>query len=182
MHNRNNKYSYITKQEELIEFVINTLLTLSTDQVINVGIDFESYVKEEYRLVSSGLDSYCNKLRLMSINWTFNDNCPIVIELNTVDIKHLLQMLSDSSRFVVWAHNAAFEIRQIKHHYDLELDNIFCSMVLFNTLYVSTGWKQGKAIGSGLAAVMRHFANVELDKELQMSDWSNPNLSIQQLE
>lgn len=180
--NRNNKYSYITTNLELQAFVINTLATLSINTVVNVGIDFETYVKEEYRLVSSGLDAYCNKLRLLSINWIGNDNCPIVIELNTVDIKPLLQLLSDKNKFIVWAHNAAFEIRQIKHHYDMELDNIYCSMVLFNTLYVSTGWKQGKSIGSGLEAIMRHFANIELDKELQLSDWSNPNLSSQQLE
>lgn len=178
---RNNDYSYITTQEELQEFVINTLVTLSNEHIVNVGIDFETYVKEEYRLVSSGLDPYCNKLRLLSINWTDNDSCPIVIELNTVDITPLLVCLSDSSKFLVWAHNAAFEIKQIKHHYSLELTNIYCSMVLFNTLYVSIGWRQGKLIGAGLAAIMRHFAGVVMSKELQTSDWSSPILSSEQL-
>jgi DNA polymerase I-like protein with 3'-5' exonuclease and polymerase domains len=181
MSHRNNDYSYITTDLELQEFVINTLVTLSIKNIVNVGIDFETYVKEEFRLVSSGVDPYCNKLRLLSINWLGNSSCPIVIDLNTVDIKPLLLLLSDSSRFIVWAHNAAFEIRQIKHHYNLELSNIYCSMVMFNTLYVSIGWRQGKLIGAGLAAIMRHFAGVVMSKELQTSDWSSPILSTEQL-
>jgi DNA polymerase I-like protein with 3'-5' exonuclease and polymerase domains len=178
---RNSDYSYITSNKELQEHVINTLVTLSTKHIVNVGIDFETYVKEEFRLVSSGVDPYCNKLRLLSINWIGNDSCPIVIDLNTVDITPLLLLLSDKDKFIVWAHNAAFEIRQIKHHYNLELSNIYCSMVMFNTLYVSIGWRQGKLIGAGLAAIMRHFAGVVMSKELQTSDWSSPILSSEQL-
>ena len=182
LSHRNNNYSYITTNLELQEYVINTLATLSINNIVNVGIDFETYVKEEFRLVSSGIDPYCNKLRLISINWIGNEGSPIVIELNTVDITPLLLLLSDSSKFIVWAHNAAFEIRQIKHHYNLELTNIYCSMVMFNTLYVSIGWRQGKLIGAGLAAIMRHFAKVVMSKELQTSDWSSPILSKEQLE
>lgn len=182
LSHRNNDYSYITTDLELQEYVINTLATLSINNIVNVGIDFETYVKEEFRLVSSGIDPYCNRLRLLSINWIGNDSPPIVIELNTVDITPLLLLLSDSSKFIVWAHNAAFEIRQIKHHYNLELTNIYCSMVMFNTLYVSIGWRQGKLIGAGLAAIMRHFAGVVMSKELQTSDWSSPLLSKEQLE
>lgn len=178
---RNNDYSYITTDVELQAYVINTLVTLSITNIVNVGIDFETYVKEEYRLVSSGLDPYCNKLRLLSINWIGNDGPPIVIDINTVDIKPLLIVLSNKNKFIVWAHNAAFEIKQIKHHYNLELTNIYCSMVLFNTLYVSIGWRQGKLIGAGLATIMRHFAGVVMSKELQTSDWSSPILSSEQL-
>jgi hypothetical protein len=182
LSHRNNNYSYITTNLELQVYVINTLATLSINNIVNVGIDFEGYVKEEFRLVSSGIDPYCNKLRLISINWIGNDSPPIVIELNTVDITPLLLLLSDSSKFIVWAHNAAFEIRQIKHHYNLELTNIYCSMVMFNTLYVSIGWRQGKLIGAGLGPIMRHFAGVVMSKELQTSDWSSPLLSKEQLE
>lgn len=182
LSHRNNNYSYITTNLELQAYVINTLATLSINNIVNVGIDFETYVKEEFRLVSSGIDPYCNKLRLISINWIGNDNPPTVIELNTVDITPLLLLLSDSSKFIVWAHNAAFEIRQIKHHYNLELTNIYCSMVMFNTLYVSIGWRQGKLIGAGLGPIMRHFAGVVMSKELQTSDWSSPLLSKEQLE
>jgi DNA polymerase I-like protein with 3'-5' exonuclease and polymerase domains len=181
LSHRNNDYSYITTNKELQEYVINTLVTLSINNIVNVGIDFETYVKEEFRLVSSGIDPYCNKLRLLSINWIGNDGAPIVIELNNVDITPLLLLLSDSSKFIVWAHNAAFEIRQIKHHYNLELTNIYCSMVMFNTLYVSIGWRQGKLIGAGLAVIMKHFAGVVMSKELQTSDWSSPLLSSEQL-
>jgi len=180
MYNRNssNNYSYITQQERLVDYVIQPLLDASCSSIVNVGIDFETYIKEEYKLVSSGLDPYCNRVRLLSINWGPN---PIVIDLHTVDIRELLLLLSDSSRFIVWAHNAAFEIRQIKHHYNLELTNIYCSMVLFNTLYVAVGWRQGKSIGAGLADIMRHFASIEVDKELQLSDWSSPILSKEQI-
>ncbi len=176
--NSTNNYSYITQQEHLVEFVMQPLLDASSNTIVNVGIDFETYVKDEYKLVSSALDPYCNRLRLLSINWGIS---PIVIDLHTVDIRELLILLSDSSKFIVWAHNAAFEIKQIKHHYNLELTNIYCSMVLFNTLYVATGWRQGKSIGSNLEAIMRHFAAVELDKELQLSDWSGPILSKEQI-
>lgn len=179
MHkNSYNNYSYITKQESLLEAVIQPLIDLSCNSVVNVGIDFETYVKDEYKLVSSALDPYCNRVRLLSINWGV---APIVIDLHTVDIKDLLILLSDSGKFIVWAHNAAFEIKQIKHHYNLELSNIYCSMVLFNTLYVAIGWRQGKSIGASLEAIMRHFAGVEVDKELQLSDWSSPILSKEQI-
>lgn len=179
MHkNSCNNYSYITKQESLLEDVIQPLIDLSCNSIVNVGIDFETYVKDEYKLVSSALDPYCNRLRLLSINWGV---APIVIDLHCVDIKDLLILLSDSNKFIVWAHNAAFEIKQIKHHYDLELSNIYCSMVLFNTLYVAIGWRQGKSIGASLEAIMRHFAEVEVDKELQLSDWSSPILSKEQI-
>lgn len=176
-----NIYSYITTQE-LLEQTIDVLTTLSNRQVVNVGIDFESYVKDEYRLVSSGLDCYCNKLRLLSINWIDNEGPTVVIELNTVDITSLLKFISNSDKFIVWAHNAAFEIRQIKYHYGIELENIYCSMVLINTLYVSIGWRQGKLIGSSLGAIMRHFAGIVMDKTLQTSDWASPILSRAQLE
>jgi DNA polymerase I-like protein with 3'-5' exonuclease and polymerase domains len=181
MHN-SNIYSYITTQE-LLEQIIDVLTTLSKEEVVNVGIDFEGYVKDEYRLVSSGLDCYCNKLRLISINWIGNDGPTVVVELNTVDIKPFLNLIKNNNRFIVWAHNAAFEIRQIKHHYNIEMNNIYCSMVMFNTLYVSIGWRQSKlAIGSSLGSIMRHFAGVVMDKTLQTSDWSSPILSKAQLE
>jgi hypothetical protein len=181
MHN-SNIYSYITTQE-LLEQIIDVLTTLSKEEVVNVGIDFEGYVKDEYRLVSSGLDCYCNKLRLISINWIGNDGPTVVVELNTVDILPFLNLIKNNNRFIVWAHNATFEIRQIKHHYNIEMNNIYCSMVMFNTLYVSIGWRQSKlAIGSSLGSIMRHFAGVVMDKTLQTSDWSSPILSKAQLE
>ena len=180
--NKSNIFSYITTQE-LLNDVLYCLTTLSDTEVVNIGIDFEAYVKDEYTLVSSGLDCYCNKLRLISINWIGNTGSTVVVELNKVDITPFLNLIKDKNKFVVWAHNAAFEIRQIKHHYNIELENIYCSMVMFNTLYVSIGWRQSKlAIGSSLGSIMRHFAGVVMDKTLQTSDWASPILSKAQLE
>jgi len=174
---QNSSHCYVVTREQLDYLVIENLAALTPNSI--VGIDFETYVKDEYTNVSSGLDPYCNKLRLLSINW-IGSSTTYVIDLHSIDITNLLLLLKNSSH-MIWAHNAAFEIRQIKHHYGLELDNIYCSMVMFKTLYAATGWRQGKSIGAGLGAIMRHFAGVELSKDLQTSEWSSNTLSKQQI-
>ena len=122
---KSNIFKYVTTND-LLESIINTLIDHSNKEVVNIGIDFESYVKDEYRFLSSGLDCYCNKLRLLSINWIDNNEPSIVIDLHKVDITNLLKLISNKDKFIVWAHNASFEFRMIKHHYNIELNNIYC--------------------------------------------------------
>lgn len=145
----------------------------SVGQANVIGFDTETTeldpFKGELRLVqlSDGKTTHVIDIRSFSNGVALTDNA---------DVEPLRKLLSDPTKIKV-AHNAKFDAKWVSHHLGVE-----CSG-LFDTYLAS----QLAAAGDperrhSLADVAQVYLSLELDKTMQVSDWSSAELSHAQVE
>ncbi|MFN8672141.1 MAG: DNA polymerase [Candidatus Sericytochromatia bacterium] len=149
-------YLYITQEKQLIDILPNIKNSLE------LAIDTET----------TGLDPYTSKLRLLQIgtkNTTFIIDCFCFKNLDSLkDIFYNEQILKI-------LHNAKFDIKMLKVHYNLDFQNIFDTMLA--SQIISAGINETH----NLKAVTERYLGIELDKTERKSDWSK-ELTKEQLE
>ncbi|MEW6130322.1 MAG: bifunctional 3'-5' exonuclease/DNA polymerase [Acidobacteriota bacterium] len=121
-----------------------------------IGVDTET----------TGLDPFTSEVRLAQIA---TDEQTFVIDLFEIDAfndPHLRQFFSQPHPIKIF-HNAKFDLKMLLHHFNLEAYGIFDTMLA--SQLISAGRSEG---GNSLAAVVSRYLNQELDKSLQVSDWS----------
>ena len=130
------------------------IAAVSSQQVI--GVDTET----------TSLDPFDGNIRLLQLA-TPEQN--FVIDLYKVPaLKHrgLRELLSSESPIKVF-HNAKFDLKMFLHHFNLEVDGIFDTLLA--SQLIGAGRHEG---GHGLAAVSDRHLGETVDKSLQISDWS----------
>ena len=130
------------------------IAAVSSQQVI--GVDTET----------TSLDPFDGNIRLLQLA-TPEQN--FVIDLYKVPaLKHrgLRGLLSSESPIKVF-HNAKFDLKMFLHHFNLEVDGIFDTLLA--SQLIGAGRHEG---GHGLAAVSDRHLGETVDKSLQISDWS----------
>ncbi|HKA20936.1 MAG TPA: DNA polymerase [Blastocatellia bacterium] len=130
------------------------IAALSSREVI--GVDTET----------TSLDPFDGNIRLLQLA-TPEQN--FVIDLYKVPaLKHRgLRELLSRERPIKIFHNAKFDLKMFLHHFDLEVDGVFDTLLA--SQLIGAGRNEG---GHGLAAVSdRHLGEI-VDKSLQTSDWS----------
>ena len=130
------------------------IAAFSRQQVI--GVDTET----------TSLDPFDGNIRLLQLA-TPEQN--FVIDLYKVPaLKHrgLRGLLSSESPIKVF-HNAKFDLKMFLHHFNLEVDGIFDTLLA--SQLIGAGRHEG---GHGLAAVSDRHLGETVDKSLQISDWS----------
>src|SRR5215213_5584549 len=80
------------------------------------------------------------------------------------------------------AHNAPFERTWLNHALGVDLKNLDDTMVMSQVLYTGTNAARAKQFSHSLQAVVKRELKRELDKDEQLSDWSEPDLSREQIE
>jgi DNA polymerase-1 len=80
------------------------------------------------------------------------------------------------------AHNAPFERTWLKAALSLDRPDLQDTMVMSQALYTGTNAARAKQFSHSLAAVVKRELKRELDKDEQLSDWSDPDLSREQIE
>jgi DNA polymerase-1 len=137
------------------------ILTSTTSQV--AGLDLETTSKHprngEIRLAQIGVDGHTFVIDLFKIR----------------SARAVFEALA--SLEVVLAHNAAFEYSWIYAKYGICLDNLRDTFLLARL--ASRG---DMSVECGLGPVVERELGITLDKEIQVSDWSSPELTPRQLE
>jgi DNA polymerase I len=151
-------HNLITTRESLSRAVE----VLSASRV--VGFDLET----------TGLDPYSTQPRLIQL--ATSDLCYVIdlFRFNREDLQPVLSLLADRALLKV-AHNAKFDAKFLLHHYGVRLSS------LFDTCLASQLVSAGADERHGLEPVAQRYLNVQLDKLLQVSDWSG-ELSEAQIE
>jgi len=88
----------------------------------------------------------------------------------------LRDLLSDASVTKI-AHNAKFDAKWVRHHLGCELNGVFDTYLA--SLIIAAGDTDRR---HSLADAAQYFCGIELDKSMQVSDWSAAELSRSQLE
>jgi len=125
---------------------------------------------------TTGLQPEEGGLRLLQLGAR---NCPIVLidcwELDLAGWDAVRDFFEAKQRFWL-AHNAVFDLGWLQEHGIRPKGQVMCSML--GSKLLSNGVPNLK---HGLAAVVERYLGRELSKELQVSDWSAPVLSAEQL-
>ena len=129
------------------------------------------------------LDPYRGDIRLVQLSDGKNTH---VIDLKPFaakgdlramsELAPLRDLLADKSRTKI-AHNAKFDAKWVRHHLGAELDGVFDTFLA--SQLISAGDQDRR---HSLADVTQFFTGVELDKSMQLSDWSSAELSHSQVE
>ena len=129
------------------------------------------------------LDPYRGELRLVQLSDGRNTQ---VIDLRhfsgnggprgNPDLQPLFDLLEDKSVTKI-AHNAKFDAKWVRHHLGCELNGVFDSFLASQLIAAGDTDRR-----HSLADVTQFFTGIELDKSLQVSDWSANELSHSQVE
>src|ERR1039457_4502009 len=153
---------YVRTAEEA-EHVIRSLL----DETGHFGIDVETAKLAPYAShIQAGLNPHLSRIRLLQLY--VGGHRSFVFDLFAVPPAVFRPLLG--KQFV--AHNAIFELQHLIHA-DLEPTRIDCTMLQSNAL---TGNRPS------LAVLTENELGWKISKEHQVSDWSVPTLSEEQLE
>jgi DNA polymerase-1 len=128
-----------------------------------IGLDFET----------TALTPGEGRVRLIQAH---DGGMTIVIDPFTVDPMPLFAQLKGER---VVAHNANFEELWLWHEFAVDLGTMDDTMVMSQVLYGGT--EDFKRVRHGLADVVKRELGVELDKEMQESDWDG-QLTHEQLD
>ncbi len=129
------------------------------------------------------LDPYRGDLRLLQLS---DGKSTQVIDLKSfatkgdlrtmTELAPLRDLLEDRSRTKI-AHNAKFDAKWVRHHLGAELNGVFDTFLA--SQLISAGDQDRR---HSLADVTKFFTEEELDKSMQVSDWSAAELSHSQVE
>ena len=100
-------------------------------------------------------------------------DCHLVQFINkNFDAPNLKMLLSSDKQFIF--HYARHDMAAIKHDLGIMIKNVFCSKIssLINRTYSSA---------HGYKDLCKELLNVDISKKAQSSDWSNPNLTNEQI-
>lgn len=129
------------------------------------------------------LDPYRGDLRLVQLsdgkNTQVIDLKPFAEkgDLRTMSgLAPLRSLLSNKTQTKI-AHNAKFDAKWVRHHLGAELNGVFDTFLA--SQLISAGDQDRR---HSLADVTQFFTGVELDKSMQVSDWSATELSHSQVE
>lgn len=171
-------YLYIDNKEDLIE----ACELLSTKDLL--ACDTETYPDyATYGSKANWRDPWTSKVRLWQVNWEGN-RTPFIIDLLKVGVENcqpLIDIILNTNIRKIY-HNYTFDAKQLRRTLGIWGTNCWCTLVMCRRLNVCTGFRAGQMRGNSLKALARDYCGLDLSKTEQTSDWSNPNLTNEQLE
>jgi ribonuclease D len=129
-----------------------------------IGIDFET----------TALTPEEGRVRLVQIR---DGGMTYVVDCYAASPRPLLETLEGET---LVAHNANFEELWLWHEFCMDLPIVHDTMIMSQVLYGGT--EDFKKVRHGLADVVQRELGIDLDKELQESDWGAEELTYEQLD
>lgn len=126
---------------------------------------------------TEGLDPYTAKLRLLQLSDGDNTLLIDVKKIGKEAVAHYVKPFLESTDVVKCFHNGKFDAKFVKHHLGIEVERIYDSYLA--SLMIEGGVKQERGY-HGLGATAKRYADITLNKDEQLSDWSG-ELSEKQL-
>lgn len=175
---------YLTSEKDIAKAV--SYLRKSSCKLF--GLDIETAKKATYKNHDkSGLDPHLSYIRLIQIYDPTTDKI-FVFDTGQGSINKALRGFLSKAKFI--AHNAIFEIKHFLHA-GIEIDCI-CSLILGQFVEIAehspvepsneeqeVRYKPTK--GFGLASLIQKYFGLVIPKQMQISDWSKPDLTTEQI-
>jgi DNA polymerase I-like protein with 3'-5' exonuclease and polymerase domains len=171
-------YIYITTKADLAQ----AIAILSTKKLL--ACDTETYPDYiTYGAKANWRDPHTSLIKLYQFNWESN-RTPFIIDVLKIGVENLQSLidllLNPNIRKVF--HNSNFDQKQTRKTLGIWIANCWCTLVMARRLNVCTGFRAGQMRGNSLKALARDYCGIDLSKVEQNSDWSNPNLTTDQLQ
>lgn len=132
----------------------------------NLKIAYENILNSDVVAVdteTTGLDPYTSKVRLIQFA---SENYSYIIDCFCFDDLSILNEIFSQPKPVKIFHNAKFDIKMLKCHYNFEFENIFDTMLASQIISAGISNKHN------LRDVAQRYINKVVDKSEQRSDWS----------
>ena len=134
------------------------------------GIDFSNIVAADCEMM--GLQPNRDPLCLIQL-FDGEGDCHLVQFLNKDYSSPNLKKILSSDRLFIF-HYARHDLAAIKHDLNIMIKNVYCTKI---SSKIARTYSQGH----GYKDLCRELLNVDISKKQQSSDWSNPNLSKEQI-
>lgn len=147
---------------------------LLTGDITQDGLN---HIRKFHQVVSmdtetTGLNPLTSDLSIIQIS--AGDNIFIIRHDKAVPADNLKQLLQDRKITKIF-HNANFDLRFLQHHLSIkEIRNVICTKIAAKILF-------GIHTKTSLKDLLPHYLSISLDKTQQLSDWSQPGLTIDQI-
>ena len=140
----------------MIKF-ISTQLN-GSNNIVEV-LDFVNNLQEIYfDYETTGLNVHVDKPILLAVG---NADTQYVIDLRSTDKQYIIKLFANNKDKLWVAHNAKFEYKFTKVHYNVELRNLYCTMIASQVIY------NGFEISHSLEeCLLRHFG-IKLNKQIR---------------
>ncbi|ENJ9653536.1 ribonuclease D [Clostridium botulinum] len=150
-----------------VKIYIHDLTEFDVDFITNeckfIAIDTET----------TGLDPLLDKLCLIQI--CTGENIFILKYDNNIKYNNLIKIMENKDVLKVF-HHANFDLRFLMKNLKLEsINNVACTKISAKLL-------NGINENSSLKYLVKKYLDIDIDKSMQMSDWSNYNLSLDQIQ
>ena len=134
------------------------------------GIDFSNIVAADCEMM--GLQPSRDPLCLIQL-FDGKGDCHLVqfIDQN-FEAPNLRKLLSSEKTFIF--HYARHDLAAIKHDLNIMIKNVYCTKI---SSKIARTYSQGH----GYKDLCKELLNIDISKKQQSSDWSNPNLSNEQI-
>ena len=134
------------------------------------GIDFSNIVAADCEMM--GLQPNRDPLCLIQL-FDGEGDCHLVQFLNKDYSSPNLKKILSSDRLFIF-HYARHDLAAIKHDLNIMIKNVYCTKI---SSKIARTYSQGH----GYKDLCKELLNVDISKKQQSSDWSNPNLSKEQI-
>ncbi len=137
---------------------------------LSEGIDFSNVIAADCEMM--GLQPNRDPLCLMQL-YDGEGDCHLVqfIDQN-FDAPNLKKLLDSNKKFIF--HYARHDLAAIKHDLNIMIRNVYCTKI---SSKIARTYSQGH----GYKDLCKELLNIDISKKQQSSDWSNPNLSKEQI-
>ena len=134
------------------------------------GIEFSDTVAADCEMM--GLQPTRDPLCLIQLYDGYGD-CHLVQFINQrFDAPNLKNLLSSDKTFIF--HYARHDLAAIKHDLNIMIKNVYCTKI---SSKIARTYSQGHSYKD----LCKELLNIDISKKQQSSDWSNPNLSKEQI-
>jgi DNA polymerase I-like protein with 3'-5' exonuclease and polymerase domains len=163
---------YIKETDDAIDIIA----ALIEKEDILFGIDTETEPKPAYiGSKTAGLSPHLATVRLLQI---FDGKNSIILDMKYVEVFPLLVDFLSTKRFV--GHNSVFDLQFFKQ-WGVRNMNIGCTYILTKLIHHAI-LETDEDTNAKLVTVCREMLGVDLSKQMQVSNWSEPNLTFEQIQ
>lgn len=150
------------------------LKTLCTKNIL-FGVDTETAALHEYKHIpKAGLSPHLSNIRLLQV---FDGKNSICFDMHAIGFPEIFIPFLESKRFI--AHNAIFDLQFFKVM-GIKNINLGCSYILYKILSHAV-YPTDEGLGGSLANLTEEILKETILKKMQVSDWSEPNLTFEQI-
>lgn len=140
------------------------------------GIDTETYALPAYQhIATAGLSAHLGQIRLLQV---FDGRNSVIFDLLHIGATDIFVPFLEAKKFV--AHNAIFDLQFFMQMRVKDM-NIGCTYLVAKLLFHAS-YPTDEGLSASLASLVEQVFKVDMNKAMQRSDWSVPELTFEQVE